>query len=315
MLAATHDGAIAELSAFNTAQIEDEKDKAAFLTAYPEFESSLFSLEDDPALRGSLVSFELDGNAFANRARSFSWIMAHPSTWPAFTGALLACGDYSRSPGNRFIRFGSGTELRWWRELLTGGPRSSQSSTAKPLAVLLDLLSEDDEPVPDTLHAITERWLAAQESFDWRYYLAKYEIMRSGTSGIYAGVNGRMGYQLCMLNRTQMNSRYRDPYLSAIVEQAEAGNAVDSLLFTGYEFEERWMQLRASGTRIRCAPEGFAIALPPDPKDQDALTFVLDRWEVGDDLMIRIDQVREVDVEDRVEKCERFISDLIESGL
>jgi hypothetical protein len=315
MLAGTYDEALAELDTFNSAQIEDEQEKAEFLTNHPGLESLVFELEDSPILRGSLVSFELDAEAFASRARSFRLITADPSTWPAFTGALLACGDYSRIRGNRFIRFGSGTEIRWWRELLTGGTRSSLVSTAKPLGVLLNLLSDGDQVVADTLHAITERWLAAQVSFDWRYYLVKYQIMRSGTSGIYTGLDGQMGYQLCMLNRTQMNSRYRDPFLSAIAEKAKAWQAVNSLLFTGYEFEERWMQFKASGTRIRCAPEGFVVALPPDPEAQGVLEPILDLWGIGDDLTLRVDQTAGVDTEDRVEKCARFISDLIEGKL
>lgn len=315
MLADTNEKALAELDTFNSAQIEDERDKAVFLTTHPELESSVISLEDHPALRGSLVSFELNPNTFASRAQSFDRVMSHPSTWPALTGALLACGDYSRTPGKRFIRFGSGTELRWWRELLTGGTRSSLSSTARPLGVLLDVLSEGDESVVNTLDAIKEQWLIAQGSFDWRYYLVRYQVMRSGASGIYAGVNGRMGYQLCMLSRTQMNSLYRDPYLSAIAEQAQAYKAVDPLLFTGYESAERWMQLKTSGTRIRCTPEGFLVALPPDVQHQAALSLVLNRWEIGEDLTLRIAQEAGIDVENRIEAGARFLSDLVEAEL
>ena len=39
--------------------------------------------------------------------------------------------------------------------------------------------------------------------------------MREGASGIYASVGGNMGYLVCMLDKTQMNGRYRDPYLAA----------------------------------------------------------------------------------------------------
>ena len=316
MLASTYEEALAELDTFNNAQIEDEQAKAEFLDNSPELKRVVSDLEDEPVLRGSLLSFELDAETFASRARSFSSLMSDPSTWTALTGALLTCGDYSRIRGRRFIRFGSGTEIRWWRELLTGGStRSSLDSTAEPLGALLDSLSNSDEAVADTLDAIRERWLESQVLYDWRYYLVKYRIMRSGTSGIYTGLNGQMGYQLCMLNRTQMNSRYRDPFLSAVAEQARAWDAVNPLFFTGYEFEERWMQLKASGTRLRCIPEGFVVTLPQDPKAQETLALILERWEIVEDLILRIDQTAGIDVEDRVEKCARFISDLVEGGL
>ena len=52
-------------------------------------------------------------------------------------------------------------------------------------------------------------WLAEREQrtfFDWRYYLVKYPAMRGsrderreGRTGIYWGVDGELGYSLCML--------------------------------------------------------------------------------------------------------------------
>lgn len=315
ILSDTYEIALAELDTFNNAQISDEVAKGRFLLANPELEATVFELEDEPVLRGSLVSFELDASKFESRARSFRLIMAKCANWPELTGALLACGDYSRVRNKRFIRFGSGQEMKWWREVFTGGPRSSLTSTAEPLAKLLDLVSESSSPLSDTLRNITSGWLADQTHFDWRYYLVRYPIMRSGTSGIYTGQSGRMGYKLCMLDRTQMNSRYRDPFLSAIAQQSRARTHVNELIFTGYESEERWLQLKRSGTRIRCVREGFVVARPLDAKDDAVLASVLQRWGVGEDLMLRVDQVRGVDIENRVEKCARFLSDLIEVKL
>lgn len=311
MSATSHEQGLETLDAFSAAQIGDEKDKARFLTDNPELESVVFKLEDDPVLRGSLVGFELNPTTFTSHAASFLAVMSDTSTWPALTGALLACGDYSRSFGSRFIRFGSGSDPKWWRELLTGGSRSSLVSTARPLGTLLGELASSDDSVIGTLNTITNRWLAAQSSFDWRYYLVKYPIMRSGRSGIYTGQQGHMGYQLCMLDRTQMNSWYRDPFLSAIVETSGAENSVDSLWFMGYENLMRWMHLEPSGVGLRCLPEGFALTLPTDQEITRDLSPLLRTWGVEDDLILRVNQIDGVDIEDRIDKCARFVVDLL----
>jgi hypothetical protein len=51
----------------------------------------------------------------------------------------------------------------------------------------------------------------ARGLFDWVYYLVKYDVMREGRFGIYFGRDGALGYSLCMLHKTQLNSHYRDP--------------------------------------------------------------------------------------------------------
>lgn len=315
VLAASFEEALAELNTFNSAQIEDEKEKARFLTVHPELESAVFRLEDETILRGSLVSFELDAESFATRAMAFSKIMTDSENWCALTGALLACGNYSRTRGNRFIRFGSGSETRSWRELLTGGTRSAFGSTAAPLGTLLDRLNVSGDPTVDVLREMSAQWLDSQQAFDWRYYLVRYDVMRSGVSGIYTGQDGRMGYQLCMLDRTQMNSWYRDPYLSAIADHAQVGASLNPLLFTGYETEERWMQLTASGTRLRCDPNGFIIAPPPSPDHQAKLSSILDRWEIGEDFLLQVRQSDGIDVDNRIEVCAKFITELSDAGL
>ena len=87
-------------------------------------------------------------------------------------------------------RYQFGTErLGVWRDLYKG------PQTKAALETLLDALGTSDDGAIDSAFArVTERYLAAQEAeraFDWRYYLVKYEEMRTGKSGIYAGSAGR----------------------------------------------------------------------------------------------------------------------------
>jgi hypothetical protein len=315
----SHEDALAGLAVFNEAQIDDERAKAAFLKAHPELTDIVFDLEDHRLLRGSLVAFDLDADALAARAACFEQVMADRSLWPALTGALLATGDYSRRPNPRSLRFGSPEDDRWWRELLTGTRRANLSSTSNVLAELLDAISEADGDLPNVLRSIREQWLDEQDAFDWRYYLAKYDAMREGKSGIYFAEGGTMGFQLCMLDKTQLNSWYRDPFLLAVWKATDHRDAVTNPLFTGYETGARWMTLRASETRVRCITEGFQLMPPPDEVNRAAFKAVCQASGIEEDYLLRIPQEQRdgqpADTEDRVERGAKLLTDLVSAGL
>jgi hypothetical protein len=91
--------------------------------------------------------------------------------------------------------------------------------------------------------------------------------MRQGASGIYASVGGNVGYLVCMLDKTQMNGRYRDPYLAALAQLAgaDAGLPEDAVepVFTGGRVEyHRWMEFPRSGAAVRCASDGWVLRRP-----------------------------------------------------
>ena len=70
--------------------------------------------------------------------------------------------------------------------------------------------------VGEYFEAVTGAWLSGRESskvFDWRYYLVKYPSMRGGATGIYYGVDGKLGYSMCMLRTRRLSGYYRDPIL------------------------------------------------------------------------------------------------------
>jgi hypothetical protein len=311
--------ALVGLSAFNEAQIEDERAKAALLTAHPELTSVVFALEDHRLLRGSLVAIELDADRLASRAASFTKVMADRSLWPALTGALLAKGDYSRHPNPRSFRFGSPEDDLWWRGLLTGTRRSNLSRTSRVFAELLDAISEADGDLRAALQEIRQQWIDEQDAFDWRYYLVKYDAMRSGKSGIYFTVGGKMGFQLCMLDKTQLNSWYRDPFLLAVRGATDMKEAVEDPRFMGYETAARWIGLRSSNTRVRCVQQGFQLMPPPGAADQEAFDTVCEALGIWKDHLLRIPQIQRdgqpFDTEDRVERGAKLLTQLIAAGL
>jgi hypothetical protein len=317
MRADDFDDALAELKTFNKAQLDDEVTKAKFLSTHPELTSTVHRLEDLPVLRGSIVALDLDEAQLPHRAEVFEKVMASADNYMALSGALLSIGDYSQRPSKRF-HFGSAANERVWTQLLTGTARSNLKLTAAILGELVDRVSPDGE-IPDQLRSITTGWLDSQSAFDWRYYLAKYDTARSGPSGIYASAKGQMGFVLCMLQTPTMRGYFRDPYLSAIREIGGLQNAADDPRMIGWEESLLWLQLKSSGTRIRCIETGFQLAAPPEEEHRKAFEDACSKWDVGNDLTLTVGQReidgRLVDTEDRIQKAAAFLKDLVACGL
>lgn len=323
-------GELTHLKGFNARQIEEEKNKSAFLDRfadYPGLQETLARLEDHSLLRGCLAAFDLDdADAFVRRAHLFHEVFPDGGSFPArlIGGALLACGPYQQRTQNGRYQFGSPkpTQLETWRDLLTG---ANVAGIKSALRTLLDRFGETPEDPPDVrLQAVTNAWLRAQEQagqLDWRYYLVKYPAMRSGESGIYASSTEKMGFDLCMLNRTQLNSYYRDPYLLAVIKESGVSETedIEEAWFYGwdhYHAADRWIKLRASGEGLlRCCQSGFQLRAPQDPAALAIFNAVCRRHEVSADLVLAVPQAAGdegvADREDRVMKGARLLRDLV----
>lgn len=121
--------------------------------------------------------------------------------------------------------------------------------------------------------SITTEFLADRRNakhFDWRFYLAAYDEMREGRTGIYYGehlrTTGTWNYSMCMLRTDSLtgSAYYRDPFLLAVWKRSGVGEAVRDPWFRGYETEPRWLRLTASEGGIRCVSDGFELSPPLD---------------------------------------------------
>lgn len=317
-------GALEEINGFNRAQAEDEQAKWAFLKAHPDLATILFRLEDHPLLRGSLQAFDLDAATFAHRAAAFESLMAAPDGWRDLTGALLAVGKYARRRNDRDLQFGSPSNGEPWRNLLTGTSHANLRRTADALGKVLDAVAAGTSPRV-SLRQMQDAFLRSREAageFDWRYYLVRYDTMRQGASGIYASVSGDMGYLVCMLDKTQMNGRYRDPYLAAVADQAGAdpGLPEDAPVFAGGHVEYlRWMELPRSGAAVRCDSDGWVLQRPEREEFFERFDNVCAEFGVDEQLKLAVpQQVRDgeyVDASDRVQAGARLLRALAAAGL
>jgi hypothetical protein len=318
------DGSLDGVTAFNQAQVADERLKTSLLARHPHLTGALYRLEDQPVLRGCVAAFELDADTFRHQAHAFCRLMADPDMWPALTGALLAIGDYSRHlPSGRAFQFGSMSSPSAWRKLLTDVGRSQLAATRQTFGQLLDRVAEAGDDLEALLATLQQQWIKSCDEanrFDWRYYFVKYPVMRKGQSGIYVGMNGELRYSVCMLQRTQMNSWYRDPYLLAMHRESGVGSAVEDPWFTGYESQPRWMQLKKSGVEFRCVDEGIEIR-HGRVDEADALRRILERHGTivkNNRLLRAVPKVpsddKDVDAQDRVQIGAALLRELVAVG-
>ncbi|TPJ73059.1 hypothetical protein [Mesorhizobium sp. B2-7-1] len=278
------------LTTFNSGQVGDENDKVAAIEREPAIEAALRRLEDHALLRGCLIAFDLDVDAatFNTRAAQFESCFSDKALWPTLTAALLAVGNYSRLKGARFY-FGSAKDnATSWREVLTRGNREDAKQTRYILAILLDCLSQSTNEPKTVLDGVVANYLAnapTSSGYDWRWYLVKYSIMRDGNSGIYVGNDRELGYGLCMLDKTQLNSNYRDPFLSAIIKQAAASDDFVRDRFNGYAHMPRLMVLTRSGTKIQCVPDGYRVIPPEDVAQNSTYLAIAGQYGITNDLL------------------------------
>ena len=325
------DGNLAEVGSFNTNQRDDEIAKGIFLTAHPDLEEVLFRLEDHPHLRGCLLAFELEPDSFDSRARAFSTVFDDTGATDELRPALLAIGTYHRQFGAYKLRLGSMRQTAQWRELFAGDApsRAKLAVTRSTLGAVLDSVAESPAPVRDRLRQISDEWLRQQEAdqrFGWRYYLANYPEMRRGASGVYATPDGDPSFALCMLEGTGMNGYYRDPFLHAVANAAEATDDVtgtienrpDGPWFTGSVQAQRWMRLHSNSVQIRCVPGGFEIMAPTNCDHKPAferLVAACGLVRTGDLHMLQVPQVtvdgKLVDTADRVQQGARLLRELL----
>lgn len=148
--------------------------------------------------------------------------------------------------------------------------RSPRENVRQPLGRLLDRVAVGGE-LADTYRQVQEDWLRAREQagrYDWRYHVVKHPEMREGTSGIYVTESGEMGYAVCALRRTQLNSNYRDPYLLAILRRSGVdAHQVNDPWFFGYQDKPRWLTVKHAEVGMRCVEQGLVLQVAPELRD------------------------------------------------
>jgi len=315
-------GDLGGLRTFNQGQVEEERIKQPLRDFDTELGAAMRALEDHALLRGSLTAFDLEPEGFTARAGAFAEMMSDSDLRELVTGAMLAQAPYQRqvSAGRfRFLSASDGSETVW-RELLTGVRRESLKPLRSALRLVLDEVAGSALSPAESLQALITAYVEAARVaslFDWRYYLVAYPEARTGASGRYVSERDDMSFGLCMLNKSQLNSHYRDPYLSAIVGQARSVPELHEPWFTGRAYHARWLEVPGGQLNLRSVQEGLELTW----EDED-LFSELEAWaehervalrRTGDETaLVELSQVADganlYDTVDRVQLGARIVS-------
>ena len=313
---------VSELQTFNQIQVRNETDKQAFLSRHPSLQETLHRLEDHDLLRGGLTVFDLnptqDAGIFERRAARFPDLFAQP--YSDVAGALLACGhdgrSVTRNAGYRLTYLGAPKNSEPWRDLFRA--RKGEENPHPSSTALMALLDSGDAPP-----AVMDRFVNDPTTQkDWRYYMVKYLVMRSGDSGRYI-IGPGAGYAMGMLKGDYCDNRtyHCDSYLLALVEKAgmaddQIGNDKWPRCFTGDGTGPRYLELQRSGIKVRCVDAGWEFShLPTDPAQRRAFDAVMQDQPGDQNLLCAVPQVNGIDTEDRIQLGAQLLQELVAEGL
>ena len=319
-------GLLNAVETFNQVQVRNEQAKQALVAAHPTLHDSVCQLEDHELLRGGLTVFDLspaqDPRTIASRARQFLTLFKHP--YHQVSAALLVKGhtgrSRQRSSGHRLAYLGAPRQAGLWENHWRIRYNEAIHPSSAALQSLLDDLASGQTP-----QAVIDTFVQAPSTpKDWRYYIAKYEVMR-GASLDFAGnfiLGPGSGYAICMplSDSCDNRSNHHDAYLLALANKAGLtpsgiGNHGWPRCFPGHETNERHLILRRSGLKIRCVENGWALSdLPSEPALRSAFDTVASRYAIQGGLFA-VPQTQGIDIEDRIILGAQLLHELIEAGL
>ena len=319
-------GLLNAVETFNQVQVRNEQAKQALVGDHPTLHESVCQLEDHELLRGGLTVFDLspaqDPRTIASRARQFLTLFKHP--YHQVSAALLVKGhtgrSRQRSSGHRLAYLGAPRQAGLWENHWRIRYNEAIHPSSAALQSLLDDLASGQTP-----QAVIDTFVQAPSTpKDWRYYIAKYEVMR-GASLDFAGnfiLGPGSGYAICMplSDSCDNRSNHHDAYLLALANKAGLtpsgiGNHGWPRCFPGHETNERHLILRRSKLKIRCVENGWALSdLPSEPALRSAFDTVASRYAIQGGLFA-VPQTQGIDIEDRIILGAQLLHELIEAGL
>ena len=164
---------------FNVNQIQEEKEKIAFLIDNPSKSDILFALEDHPMLKGQISIVGLENLNYYDR-----FVSLFKCSWDKIDCAMITFGNYGQQERNNWrYQFASKSIQLAWDELFHMSANKGFENTKK---ILIALLSSNESFDNCILDSIISNYIAECENnsiYPWTYYYVKYSVFRPGSYG------------------------------------------------------------------------------------------------------------------------------------
>ena len=166
-------------SNFNINQLEEEKEKIAFLKEKPHLIETLFRLEDHSMLFGQISILGLDNLTYAERFESL-----FKCNWDKIDCALMAIGDYGQMEQNRWrYQYASSAIKQAWIKLFHKSSNFGFDKTRNILVKLLSMHKEFNDEILDKIAKNYTDECLRNKIFPFRYYYICYPEYRPGSYG------------------------------------------------------------------------------------------------------------------------------------
>lgn len=164
---------------FNVNQIQEEKDKIAFLIDNPSKSDILFALEDHPMLKGQISIVGLDNLDYYDR-----FVSLFKCSWDKIDCALMTFGNYGQQERNNWrYQFASKSMQLAWDELFHMSANKGFDNTKAILIALLESNTNFDNSALDSIISSYTEKCESNSTYPWTYYYVKYSVFRPGSFG------------------------------------------------------------------------------------------------------------------------------------
>lgn len=199
---------------FNVNQIQEEKDKIAFLIDNPSKSNVLFALEDHPMLKGQISIVGLDNLDYYDR-----FVSLFKCSWDKIDCALMTFGNYGQQERNNWrYQFASKSMQLAWDELFHMSANKGFDNTKAILIALLESNTNFDNSVLDSIISSYIAECENNSTYPWTYYYVKYSVFRPGSFGKLSNSNvAEKPYLFSVLQtRSAWSQNTYMPYLKAV---------------------------------------------------------------------------------------------------
>ena len=274
---------------FNVKQKEEERNKIDWLKINPQEKDELFNLEDHTLLKGSIAVVGLDNS---NNFRKFRLLFDNCER-DLINRALLSIGDYSQLISWRWQIGAKYKEPVWFDLFHPTKKRQNFEETNRILNNLLSILNETSIN-NENLELIINKYLNNPDTLkDWRYYIIKYSQMRDGNFGMYYWGNyEEKPYEVIMMNTEKSIGGRNWNIFSYTIYHLPDFNG--NLLLGDYAYQGDKLKIKNTDIEIECLNDKYIVIQNETETEYP------------------INQINDIDIEDRIEKGKQIINNLIE---
>lgn len=296
---------------FTKRQINEEKLKQKLISNHESLINIIYKLDDHTLLRGNISIFDFD-EKIKDYGKVFLKIFNNSDNdYFQISRAMLTIGDYSRSYGKYYKRFGNKNDSVW-REIFTESDSRKGFENTKTILkeYLNQFLKYPKKENNDLINSfLNEYTINPNKPKELRYYIIKYDSFikwgNNNTQGYYYFKNHTKPYECLMMFKVQFNGRHWSPFLlelTTLNDECSLENYGNDMQFTKGELI----------LKVKNINSGFQFMAPEnDHLSENYIDSLIKDEKLSNEGILVIKQNKhDLDLEDRIEKLNNFLNNL-----